>query len=122
MTVSTQSGVEWRFRVVDALDHPHGGRVLRLRLEEGSPPPLKALRAARLAAVSPEGAERRLRGRGFALFGGRPSDERLARTGRIDLVVRDEDGETSPPVGRRWVVGSAPERPSAAAVGRAAPE
>lgn len=55
-----------------------------------------------MLAVSPEGDECRLRVKGFAVFGGKPSDDRLARTGRVDLHVEeiDEGG----PVSLRWEV------------------
>ena len=90
------------FRVLDALEAPHGGRILRLRLEAGEPPSIGDLKGARLKAVSSDGDSCTVRVRGFALTGGRPSDDRLARTGRIDLHIEEEgDG---PPVGLRWEV------------------
>lgn len=90
------------FRVLDAMDAPHGGRILRLRLESGEAPSIGDLTGARLTAIAPDGRTGAVRVRGFAVFGGRPSDERLARTGRIDLHVEPEgDG---PPVGLRWKV------------------
>lgn len=92
------------FRVLDALDHPHGGRILRLRLQEGDAPSVRDLRGARLRAASPDGEERELEVEGFAAFGGKPSDERLARTGRADLHVRPADGRTAPPVALGWEV------------------
>lgn len=91
------------FKVVDALDAPHGGRILRLRLHSGKAPRVRALKGARLRAVSPDGrTEATVRVRGFAVFGGRPSDERLARSGRIDVHVSREEGEE--PVGLQWEV------------------
>ena len=39
---------------------------------------------------------------GFAAFGGKPSDERLARTGRIDVQVEELDD--TGPVDLRWEV------------------
>jgi len=38
---------------------------------------------------------------GFALFGGKPSADRLARTGRIDVHIEEMDGG---PIGLRWEV------------------
>lgn len=95
------------FRVVDALDGPHTGRILRLRLEAGDAPSIKSLKGARLKAVSPDGTERFVRVEGFPLFGGRPSDERLRRTGRVDVHVQAEDGAAEPPVGLQWAVTAA---------------
>lgn len=89
------------FRVLDAMDAPHSGRILRLRLESGEPPSIKSLKGAELIARSPEGEECRFRVEGFALFGGKPSNERLARTGRVDVHVAELSGG---PVGLRWEV------------------
>lgn len=93
------------FRVLDALDAPHGGRILRLRLQSGETPSVRDLRGACIRAVSPGGDERSGRVEGFALFGGKPSDDRLARTGRVDVRVVDEDGQREgPPIDRKWEV------------------
>ena len=96
----TGSGVV--FRVLDAMDAPHSGRILRLRLHSGEAPPVKSLKGSEMLALSPDGTQCRLRVTGFALFGGKPSNDRLARTGRIDVHVEelDEGG----PVGLRWEV------------------
>lgn len=91
------------FRVLDAMDAPHGGRILRLRLQAGETPSIKDLRNARFKAVSPDGeAERTVKVEGFAVFGGKPSDDRLARTGRIDVHVTEEGDDDRPPVSLRW--------------------
>ena len=55
-----------------------------------------------MKAISPGGSECRIRIEGFALFGGKPSDERLQRTGRLDVHIEElDDGG---PVGLRWQV------------------
>jgi hypothetical protein len=90
------------FRVLDAMDAPHGGRILRLRLESGEMPSVGAIKGARLTARGPDGSTGAVRVRGFAVFGGHPSDERLARTGRLDLHVEPEGDGT--PIGLRWEV------------------
>lgn len=90
------------FRVLDAMDAPHTGRILRLRVQSGEAPSIRSLKGSELVAVSPTGAERRVRVLGFAVFGGKPSDDRLTRTGRVDVHV-EELGEGDP-VGLRWEV------------------
>lgn len=77
------------FRVIDALDAPHGGLLVRLRVLDGQPT-VKALKHATLRAISPrDGTERLLRVRDFAILGGRPSNRRIASTRRCDLIVED---------------------------------
>jgi len=91
------------FRVLDAMDAPHGGRILRLRLNDGHAPSIRDLKGARMRAVSADGtSEATVRVEGFALFGGRPSDRRVARTGRIDVRVTQLSG--SGPVKAHWEV------------------
>jgi hypothetical protein len=105
MATTNSSSGPATFRVLDAMAAPHGGRILRLRLQGGEAPSVKSLKGARLKAVSPDGeVERTVRVDGFATFGGRPSDERLARTGRVDVHVSDEDGTDGAPVSLRWEV------------------
>jgi hypothetical protein len=48
---SNQSGVA--FRVLDAMDAPHSGRILRLRLQSGEAPSIKSLWASPSSAESP---------------------------------------------------------------------
>lgn len=97
---TTRSGVT--FRVLDAMDAPHSGRILRLRLQSGEAPSIKSLKGATLTAVSPDGDRCNVKVLGFAVFGGKPSDERLARTGRVDLQVEELDDHG--PIGLRWEV------------------
>jgi hypothetical protein len=90
------------FRVLDAMDAPHSGRILRLRLQSGEAPTIKSLKGSEMVATSPEGTQCRVRVLGFAAFGGKPSNERIARTGRVDVHV-EELGEGGP-IGLRWEV------------------
>ncbi|MEJ2538601.1 MAG: hypothetical protein P8188_01240 [Gemmatimonadota bacterium] len=92
-----------RFLVLDAMDGPHGGQILRLRLESGEPPSIRSLKGAQLTAVGPEGGQASLKVTGFPLFGGRPSDSRLGRTGRVDVAVEPVKAGSSP-VGLQWEV------------------
>jgi len=52
-----------------------------------------------MVARSPDGEQCRLKVSGFAVFGGKPSNDRLARTGRVDIHVDELEGG---PVGLRW--------------------
>jgi hypothetical protein len=82
------------------MDAPHTGRILRLRLQSGEAPSIKSIKGAEMRAVSPEGRTCRVRIHDFVVFGGKPSDERLARTGRIDVHVEELDDNG--PIGLRW--------------------
>ena len=97
---STQGIRHPTFRVLDAMEAPHGGRILRLRLQSGEAPSIRELKGTRLRAVSPNGRSTIVNVRGFAAFGGRPSDNRLARAGRVDIHVDQE--VSGPTVGARW--------------------
>jgi len=99
--VTTTAAAKATYRVIDAYDHPHGGRILRLRLGRGEALGVKELKSGSMVATSPEGEEVRVRAHGFALFGGRPSDARLARTGRVDIHV---EGEAARGVQPGWLV------------------
>ena len=96
---TTRAGVS--FRVLDAMDAPHSGRILRLRLQSGEAPSIKSLKGKEMRATGPEGASCRFKVLGFAVFGGKPSNQRLARTGRIDVHVEELEGG---PVGLQWEV------------------
>ncbi len=93
------------FRVLDAMDAPHSGRILRLRLQSGEAPSIASLKGSEMVATGPDGRSCRFRVAGFAVFGGKPSDDRLTRTGRVDVHVEelDEGG----PIGLRWEVSPA---------------
>ena len=91
------------FRVIDALDAPHGGRILRLQLQDGPPPRVRDLRGSRLTATAPDGTRRSVTVTGFAAFGGRVSNRRLADTGRVDVHVR-EDATDAEPVSIKWLL------------------
>jgi hypothetical protein len=97
---TTTAGVV--FRVLDSMDAPHSGRILRLRLQSGEAPTISGLRGAELVAAAPDGRRCRVRVDGFAVFGGKPSNDRLMRTGRVDVHVTELDDNG--PVGLRWEV------------------
>ena len=102
MATNTATGRGVIFGVLDAMDAPHTGRILRLRLQSGEAPTIKKLKGATLTAKGPDGQSVPVVVRGFPTFGGKPTDDRLARTGRIDVHV-DEHGDEGP-IGLRWDV------------------
>ena len=97
------------FRVLDSLEAPYGGWFLKLRFEAGDAPTIQELKRASLRVSSPDGATSfEVKVQGFPVFGGHPSDDRLHRTGRVDIHVAplDESGGT---IGPNWKV-SGPAR------------
>lgn len=102
MSTGTATGRGVVFRVLDAMDAPHAGRILRLRLQAGEAPKVRALKGARLNAKAPDGRTSTATVGGFVLFGGKPTDERFARTGRVDVHIRDESGDG--PISLQWEV------------------
>ena len=63
---------------------------------------LRELKGATLLVSSPDGATSfEVKVRGFPLFGGHPSDDRLHRTGRVDLHVAVLDGNDRS-IGLKW--------------------
>ena len=98
------------FRVIDALDAPHGGRILRLQLQDGAAPRVRDLKGSRFTATAPDGTQRDVTVKGFATFGGRVSDRRLADTGRVDVHIRDDAAEARP-VSMKWLLTPATVRP-----------
>ena len=90
------------FRVLDAMDAPHSGRILRLRLQSGEAPTIKSLKNHEMLASGPQGQACKIRAIGFAVFGGKPSNNRLLRTGRVDLHI--EELYDGCPVGLQWEV------------------
>lgn len=90
------------FRIVDALDHPHGGLILRLRVDSGDPPPVRRIKGARWEVRSPEGEARgEVRVVDFAVLGGKVSDQRLAQTRRLDVHVEVLE-EAVEPIDLQW--------------------
>jgi len=92
------------FRVLDAMNGPHGGRLLKLRFQSGEAPRTRDLKGATFRADSPDGQKScRIRVDGFALFGGRPSDDRIHRTGRVDVHISAVDGDVGA-IDLKWEV------------------
>jgi hypothetical protein len=102
MATETTTGRGVLFRVLDAMDAPHQGRILRLRLQAGDAPPIRALKGSRIKGRSPDGRTATATVTGFSLFGGKPSNARFQRTGRADVHIIDEDGDG--PISLQWEV------------------
>lgn len=92
-----------RFNVSDALDVPLRGFLLRLRLVDGDVSASDIASGTRLRLTGPEGAERVVTVRDKSLTGGRNTQERLGKTGQIDVIIgSDEAYAGGVPVGIGW--------------------
>jgi hypothetical protein len=87
------------FRVLDLMAGPHHGWLLRLRLQSGDTPTIRELKGARMLLENSDGRTRELVIQGFPMMGGRPTDGRFARSGRLDVHAAPTDsGDEAPPV------------------------
>ncbi len=92
------------FKVIDAMDGPHGGRMLRLKLIDGMAPTLREIKGGTFDTRDPSGASGgRIRVEAFAVFGGKATNERFEKTGRVDVQVFGVDRDPSE-VDLKWEV------------------
>ena len=91
MKTSNSSGTA-RFNVSDALDVPLRGFLLRLRRVDGDVSVKDVVPGTQLRLTSPDGTQQRtVTVRGKSLTGGRNTQERLEKTGQLDVIVSNED-------------------------------
>jgi hypothetical protein len=101
MTPEQQTGAPV-FRVIDAMDGPHFGQILRLRLLSGRTPALKEVKGGTFKGRSPSGEESTVTVQGLSMVNGKASQARFARTGRVDVIAMVE-GE-GPKVSIQWTL------------------
>ena len=90
------------FRVSDAYEVPLRGMMLRLKVMGGTPSMKDFKRGAAIRVSSPQGDGRTVRVKDIGVISGRAKQDRLDRTGEIDVLVSREDGLADPPVGIGW--------------------
>ena len=85
--MAKSSGDPYTFRVSDSVEVPLRGRMLRLRLTEGSPSmgDLAVGRVLRLR--SPAGGTRDMAILAHSVTGGNPTQKRLDRVRELDVIV-----------------------------------
>jgi hypothetical protein len=92
----SSSGGAFSLRVSDVVDVPLRGTMLRLRVAEGQPSMSDLGVGSRLRVRGMGGAEREVRIVAHAVTGGKPTQERLERTGELDVVVEEVSGSQEP--------------------------
>ena len=85
-------GGPYTFRVSDSVEVPLRGRMLRLRLTEGTPSMSDVAVGRILRLKSPTGATRDLPILAHAVTGGNPTQKRLEQVRELDVIV---DGPAS---------------------------
>jgi hypothetical protein len=101
--MKTSSHSTARFNVSDALDVPLRGFLLRLRRTEGTFAVKDLVPGSQLRLTSPTGLERVVTVRAKSLTGGRNTQERLEKTGQIDVIIGSEDAYADgEPIGIGW--------------------
>ena len=98
----TSDGGAFRFRVSDSLDVPLRGRMLRLKVVDGTPAMADLKPGASLRLTGPAGGERLVRILDHAVTSGRATQQRLDATRELDVVVADDEAEAAGPVGIGW--------------------
>ena len=96
------AGRPFRFRVSDSVDVPLRGRMLRLKVVDGSPSMSDLKPGRRLRVAGPGGGEGVVRIVDHAVTSGRATQERLERVRELDVVVADERPETAAPIDIGW--------------------
>jgi hypothetical protein len=95
-------GGAFQFRVSDVVEVPLRGIMLRLRVVEGAPA-LGDLGVGREVVLrSPSGEERRARITAHSVTVGKPSQERLDRTGEFDVII-DPASTAGGPIQIGWM-------------------
>jgi hypothetical protein len=94
-------GGAFRFRVSDSLVVPLRGRMLRLRVVEGSPA-MADLKPGSTLRVSGPGADRMVTVVAHAVTSGRATQDRLERVRELDVVIADDAEREDGPVDIGW--------------------
>lgn len=95
------AGGAFRFRVSDSVDVPLRGRMLRLKVVDGSPA-MADLKPGRTLRVSGPGGERTVTVVGHAVTSGRATQERLDKVRELDVIVADDAEQAEGPVEIGW--------------------
>jgi hypothetical protein len=78
--------------VSDALEMPHRGFLLRLRVSEGSPQVGSLGVGESFLLIAPDGRERVVRIADHSVTAGRLTQERLDRVREVDVLIDRRDG------------------------------
>lgn len=88
--MKNEDGGTSRFNVSDALDVPLRGFLLRLRRVEGTGSVKDIGPGSQLRLTAPDGRERTVTVIAKSLTGGRNTQERLEKTGQLDVIIPTE--------------------------------
>jgi hypothetical protein len=94
-------GGAFRFRVSDSVEVPLRGRMLRLRVVEGTPAMADLVPGSTLRVSGP-GEDRTITVVGHAVTSGRATQERLDRVRELDVVIADDAERERGPIDIGW--------------------
>jgi hypothetical protein len=92
--VKMAKGTSYTFRVSDSVNVPLRGRMLRLRLTEGSPSMKDLSVGETLRLTSPGGETRDVSILAHSVTSGIPTQKRLDRNRELDVIVSEEEATT----------------------------
>lgn len=81
----------FEFRISDALEVPHRGYLLRLKLLDGEPVLGDLAPGQKITLRSPDGIEGVVAIKDYSLTQGPPSQKRFDRTHELDVVIETAD-------------------------------
>lgn len=96
------AGGAFRFRVSDSVDVPLRGRMLRLRVVEGSPAMADLKPGRKLRLQGPSGGAGVVRIVDHAVTSGRATQKRLDAVRELDVIVADDDSGKATPIAIGW--------------------
>jgi hypothetical protein len=96
------AGGPFRFRISDSVDVPLRGRMLRLRVVEGSPAMADLKPGRKLRVHGPAGGEAVVRIVDHAVTSGKATQKRLDAVRELDVIVAEEQPGDATPVDIGW--------------------
>src|SRR5690606_6874136 len=96
------AGGPFRFRVSDSVEVPLRGRMLRLKVVEGSPAMSDLKPGRRLRVEGPRGGGGIIRIVDHAVTSGKATQNRLDAVRELDVIVADDRPGGAPPIDIGW--------------------
>lgn len=96
-------GGAFRFRVSDVVEVPQRGTILRLKVLEGTPSMTDLGVGGRIRVGPDEEREREVQIVAHSVTGGRATQERLEKTGEVDVLIAGAEARSPEPIEIGWL-------------------